>query len=129
MSHESTIQSWTLEEGKQLSEHPSPFVRLWVAESAPDHVNCEYRSDLLRMLLEDENLSVRHNAEMDLLQTPFPQLADWYLHIALRESSHWGQIRSALQTLATIGDQERLISWLEEIHKAWDLINRRHPEA
>ena len=128
MSHESTIQSWTLEEWKQLSEHPSPFVRLWVAESAPDHVNCKYRSDLLRMLLEDENLSVRHNAEMDLLQTPFPQLADWYLHIALRESSHWGQIRSALQTLATIGDQERLISWLEEIHKEF-LQGDRDPDS
>lgn len=117
MSHESTVRSWTLEEWNRLCEHPSPFVRLWVAKTAQDHLSREFRSDLLGLLLQDENLSVRHHAEMDLLETPFPQLADWYLHIALRKTSHWGQLRSALRTLALIGDGERLILWLKEIQK------------
>ncbi len=116
MSHENTVRSWTLKEWKSLCEHPSPFVRLWVAKAARKHVDRDSLHSLLRTLLEDERALVRYHAETDLLDEPFTDLAEWYLRIALRSTSRWGQVRSALESLAVIGDGDRLLTWLEETY-------------
>ena len=116
MTEPSLPSSWPLEQWKRLSEHPSPFVRLWVAKTAPLHGEGEARVDLLRTLLEDEKPLVRHHAERGLLETAFPELAEWYLHIALRETSLYGQVSSALMKLALIWDWDRLLTWLDETY-------------
>jgi len=116
MSHESTAPSWTLQEWKSLCEHPSPFVRLWVAKAARKHTDRDSLNGLLRTLLEDERALVRYHAERDLLDESFADLAEWYLQIALRSTSRWGQVRSALESLAAIGDGDRLLTWLEETY-------------
>lgn len=116
MSHENTAPSWTLQEWKSLCEHPSPFVRLWVAKAARKHTDRDSLNGLLRTLLKDERALVRYHAERDLLDETFADLAEWYLQIALRSTSRWGQVRSALESLAAIGDGDRLLSWLEETY-------------
>ena len=115
MSHESTVRSWTLEEWERLCEHPSPFVRLWVAKAARNYLDRKSRSALLPRLLQEEEPQICYHAETDLLNTPFPELGEWYLLIALRHTSEWVQVSSALRTLAAIGDADRLSSWLDEI--------------
>jgi len=114
MTERDIPSTWPLEEWKRLSEHPSPFVRLWVARSARKHTDRESLSGLLRTLLEDERALVRYHAEMDLLDAPLAELGEWYLHIALRSTFRWGRVRSALESLAAIGDGDRLLIWLEQ---------------
>ena len=121
-----TKHPWTLSEWEGLSEHPSPFVRKWVAQNAKVYLDQQSRSPLIKRLLQDEKALVRERACHDLLDSFMPDLAEHYLELALEDET-WGQRRSkALKALVRLEGPDLLI---QSLHKNSERIQAGHSQS